>query len=288
MPERSESTEALLPAMHTSHAPAADDIPLLSIVTVCFRAAATIGRTFESIRAERLPGIEYLVIDGGSDDGTLDLIHRNADLIDRMVCEPDRGIFDAMNKGARLARGRFLWFLNADDYLTPGAIACVVDRIRAGFDSPDAILVGLTQRVDERDEPTRIDRFHLPQPHKGEPAPAFPDPSTAMPRPLLDQLGGFAPNLRIAGDYDLLWRAARLAAPVATIERILTVMREGGTSSRSAPLRVRAQHESEVFSVQARHAGIVTAVRCHLHRQWRAIGRLLSRFATGHGSTTVL
>jgi ATP-binding cassette subfamily B protein len=250
--------------------------PLLSIVTVCRNAAATIADTFASVRAQRSRWIEYVVVDGDSDDGTLELIRREAGTIDVWVSEPDRGIFDAMNKGARLARGRFLWFLNADDRLEPGAVEAVVERLRDGGDPPGGLVVGATQRIDARGEPTVIDRYRPPGSDRCEPAHAFPHPSTIMSRELFERLGGFDPRLRIAGDYDLLWRAARLTPSVVMIERVLVAMREGGMSSSSAPLRVRARHELEVFAIQARNAGFSAAVGCHLMRVRRVFGRELA------------
>jgi glycosyltransferase involved in cell wall biosynthesis len=247
--------------------------PLLSIVTVCFNAAATIGDTLASVGAQRCPGVEHVIVDGGSDDGTVELVRRASDSVAAWVSEPDAGIFDAMNKGARLARGRFLWFVNADDRLEPGAVDAVVARLRDGGDPAETILVGETRRIDADGMPTRIDRYQPPKPRDGEPAHAFPHPSTIIPRGLFERLGGFDPRLRIAGDYDLLWRAALLPVPVVTLERVLVAMREGGVSSSSAPLRVRARHEFEVASIQARHAGPLSAARCHLIRLRRVLVR---------------
>ena len=106
--------------------------PLLSVITVCRNAADLLPATMESLSAQTWTNYEYLIIDGASADSTLELISKacasfsgkGADL--RFLSEPDRGIYDAMNKGARMARGRWLLFLNAGDLL---ASPDVLDRI---------------------------------------------------------------------------------------------------------------------------------------------------------------
>ncbi|MCX7227964.1 MAG: glycosyltransferase family 2 protein [Burkholderiales bacterium] len=271
--------------------------PLLSLVTVCRNAARTIGDTFASVRAQRGPEVEYVVIDGGSDDGTVELIRREAGIIDAWVSEPDRGIFDAMNKGARRSTGRNLWFLNADDRLEPGALSEVLDRLRdaagdgareggreggsVGAGEGGVILAGRTRRVDDDGTTLAIDRHVAPGTRAGEPAHTFAHPSTIMPRALFDRLGGFDPSLRIAGDYDLLWRAMSLHTPVIELDRVLTVMRAGGVSSGDAPLAMRVRHELEVIAVQRRHAGVAAAARGHLVR----LGRLLGARAAAPGGS---
>lgn len=90
----------------------------LSIITVCFRAKDSLPSTFESVAEQSLPeAMEYLVVDGASDDGTLELIEANKERIHAYVSEPDKGIYDAMNKGLDMASGDYILFLNAGDRL---------------------------------------------------------------------------------------------------------------------------------------------------------------------------
>lgn len=96
-------------------ADSAQHAPRLSIVTVCFDAARGIEATLRSLERLSFRDFEHVVIDGGSTDGTLEILRRAGDRITTLVSEPDRGIFDAMNKGIARARGEFLWFLNAGD-----------------------------------------------------------------------------------------------------------------------------------------------------------------------------
>ncbi len=95
--------------------------PRLSIITVCFNAEIGIEATLKSVASLRFRDFEYIVVDGGSHDGTLDIVGRYKDIVHQLVSERDQGIYDAMNKGMRLATGEFLWFLNAADTIHDGS-----------------------------------------------------------------------------------------------------------------------------------------------------------------------
>ena len=118
----------------------ASDIPTvrISVITVCFNAAATIEHTIESVLAQQDADIEYIVVDGLSNDGTLAIVDRYRSRIDRVVSEKDAGIFDAMNKGIALATGEVLYFLNADDTLVD---ARVLHDIAATFSEDEGRLL---------------------------------------------------------------------------------------------------------------------------------------------------
>jgi glycosyltransferase involved in cell wall biosynthesis len=91
------------------------DRPLVTVITVVFNGAGEIEETIRSVIQQTYDNVEYIVIDGGSTDGTLEIIGKYGDAIDHWVSEPDRGIYDAMNKGIRLAQGEWLNFMNAGD-----------------------------------------------------------------------------------------------------------------------------------------------------------------------------
>jgi glycosyltransferase involved in cell wall biosynthesis len=91
--------------------------PLLSIITVTKNCASTIERTLKSIEAIKAPDVQYIIVDGESKDGTLSVIGRYGHMVDVLVSEKDSGIYNAMNKGARLADGQYVLFLNGDDYI---------------------------------------------------------------------------------------------------------------------------------------------------------------------------
>lgn len=102
----------------------------LTIITVCRNAAGTIGDTLRSVADQKIAGIEYIIIDGASTDETLALVNEYSAIVDTLVSEPDTGIYDAMNKGAAFAQGRYVCYLNADDSLLPGAIEVLLRHVR--------------------------------------------------------------------------------------------------------------------------------------------------------------
>jgi len=94
--------------------------PLVSIITVVLNGANTLGRAIESVVAQKFRGFEYIIIDGGSTDGTLEVIRQYESHLACWISEPDRGLYDAMNKGVSLSKGEWVYFLGADDYLLDG------------------------------------------------------------------------------------------------------------------------------------------------------------------------
>ena len=89
--------------------------PFLSIITPVYNGESTILKTIESIRKQKFSDFEYIIIDSNSNDNTSNIINNNIDIIDRYVCEKDSGIYDAMNKGIALARGKYIGIINSDD-----------------------------------------------------------------------------------------------------------------------------------------------------------------------------
>ena len=87
----------------------------ISVITVCYNARKTIRDTVLSVISQDYPDIEYIVVDGGSSDGTTEIVSEYHNQIDRFVSEPDAGIYDAMNKAWKMATGDFIGFLHADD-----------------------------------------------------------------------------------------------------------------------------------------------------------------------------
>ncbi len=90
-------------------------LPVISIITVVYNDVHNIERTVRSIRNQKYPQIEYIIIDGGSTDGTLEVIQKNKDIISHWISEPDDGIYHAMNKGLNSATGDYVWFINSGD-----------------------------------------------------------------------------------------------------------------------------------------------------------------------------
>ena len=101
----------------------------VSVVTVVYNGAATLERTIQSVLAQDLPDIEYIIVDGGSNDGTLDIIRRYEDRLTYWISEKDQGIYDAMNKGVSLCTGEWVGLINADDAYADGAVRSAMEAV---------------------------------------------------------------------------------------------------------------------------------------------------------------
>ena len=91
--------------------------PLISIITVVYNSEQFIESTLKSIAAQNSKNFEYIIIDGQSKDATLSIIEKYKSFVDVLISEPDKGLYDAMNKGLQLAKGQFVWFINSGDQL---------------------------------------------------------------------------------------------------------------------------------------------------------------------------
>lgn len=118
--------------------------PRISVITVCYNAVSTIENTILSVVNQTYDNIEYIVIDGGSTDGTIDLIQKYKNNINYWVSEPDKGIYDAMNKATKVASGDFLFFLNSDDLLYNNE---VLSEFATLMSSDDTIYYGDVMQV---------------------------------------------------------------------------------------------------------------------------------------------
>jgi GT2 family glycosyltransferase len=179
------------------------DAPAVSIVTIVLNAAPTLERTIASVQAQSFSSIEHVLVDGGSTDGSLDIIRRMARPQDYWISEKDRGISDAFNKGVALARGRHVLILNADDWLSPDQIA----RAMAALQSSGADFVFGDLIFYEGERP--LFRYGG-DPHYANVIrrrwPSVGHPTLLASRGCFERIGLFDPSYRNAMDYDWLLR----------------------------------------------------------------------------------
>ncbi|MDO8502316.1 MAG: glycosyltransferase family 2 protein [Gemmatimonadaceae bacterium] len=200
------------------------ECPLVSIVTVVLNGAKYIEQTIQAVAVQTYEAIEHIVVDGGSTDGTLDILRRYDGTIGYWVSEPDTGIYDAMNKGVELVRDpeSYILFANSDDHLySPEAIERVISQ-SGGEDlvygkmllADDSISAVVGRRVD-------LDDLALQ---------TLCHPATFVRRKVFDAIGKFDTGYAIAGDYDHIVRC--FAAPVTTrfVDVVVSRMRMGGLS----------------------------------------------------------
>ena len=217
--------------------------PVVSVVTVCRNAAATLGTCIASVLAQTWPHIEYIVIDGASTDATPAILARHRDGIATLVSESDRGIYDAMNKGIARATGEFIIFLNADDHFVgPEAVARAMTEIAR---APRAdVYYG---SIEVRDGAARI--RHDPPPAEGAAEEmvlgCLPHQATFARRAVFARTGPFDLRWRRHADYD--WWLKVLADPTLRLQRIDALIASFALGGASSEL---AKGQPEVFAIQ--------------------------------------
>ncbi len=232
-----ESNEASLDGgRRTRNEPPASQagLPLISVITVVFNGVKTVEQTIQSVIAQNYPNIEYIIIDGGSVDGTLDILHKYEDQIDYWLSAKDAGIYDAMNKGIALATGDFIGMLNSDDYFaTPLAITRIAHRLTetqvdAVFSCLDIVNpVDLTQ-VLRKYRVAEYSPFML----RIGVMPAHP--TFYCKRSCYDLAGRYRTDYRIAADFEMLVRLLiQHHITWSFIDETTVKMRSGGLSSRN-------------------------------------------------------
>ncbi|MEY2609194.1 MAG: hypothetical protein QOH31_7091 [Verrucomicrobiota bacterium] len=194
-----------------------------SVITPCLNRVQLIGAAIESVIAQDYPNFEHWIIDGGSKDGTLDLLKRYRHL--RVVSEVDRGVYDAMNKGIRLATGEIVVLLNSDDLLALGALSFIADIfqnavgtmiVSAGCQIFRCTTDGAEVEMHRYDEPRR-NALSLRNVTLGTPN----INARFFRRKVFDQIGEFDLAYPIAADRDFLIRAALHQLPDAPIAKVL-------------------------------------------------------------------
>lgn len=210
----------------------------ISIITVSLNSAATIRDTIESVLAQDYPSIEYIVVDGGSTDGTLDVVREYGDRIARVISGPDRGIYDAMNKGIRAATGDLLGTLNADDFY---ADATCVRRLTTRLEEADADCVFADLVMVDPVDTDRIVRYYdsrtfRPSRLRYGWMPAHP--TFVARRTLYSRYGDYSLEYRIAADFEMMVRLLyRAQARYAHLPAVVVKMRTGGASTRGLSAR---------------------------------------------------
>lgn len=199
--------------------------PLVSIVTVVRNGLMTLPRTLDSVLSQDFPQIEHVIVDGGSTDGTLDLLRANQHRIDLWISETDRGISDAFNKGIALARGEIVGLLNSDDWYEPGAIRAVVTAMQtSGAD----ISCGRLQYWDAN----RRTYLVTSDPALLARGMSVGHPTVFVRRDCYRKYGLFRLDFRVAMDYEWLIRASTAGARFAAIDRCIANMQGGGVGDR--------------------------------------------------------
>lgn len=211
----------------------------ISIITVCYNSAATIEDTIQSVINQTHPDKEYIIIDGGSKDGTLEIIKKYQDKINIFKSEPDEGIFDAMNKGIKLASGEVIAILNSDDYFSADDVLTKVNQALSNQDTDAcygdiAYIKGQDKNKIVR---TWISGQCTNQKLKWGWAP--PHPAFFVKKSVYDRFGWFKLKFDIAADYEFMVRTIiKNKIKILYDPSIRVIMRSGGNSASSLKKRI--------------------------------------------------
>lgn len=211
----------------------------ISLITVAYNAQNTIERCIISVLRQQFLNLEYIIIDGGSKDGTVDIVEKYKDNLSFFVSEPDKGIYDAMNKGIALATGDIIGTLNADDYFADNEILNEIAGVFAKQDTD--VLYGDMDYVDASGGIVRkwrsgeyragiFNRGWMP-----------PHPTFYCKRGLFKELGAYSLEHGSAADYELMLRFMHLHnIKAGYLKRVMVKMVIGGVSNKNFLNRVKA------------------------------------------------
>lgn len=217
----------------------------ISIITIAYNSAQTIEDTIQSVISQDHPDLEYIIIDGASKDGTQAIIEKYRSHLAHYVSEPDKGIYDAMNKGVQAATGDFIGILNSDDfYVDLKVLSDVARTLKAGQDL-DGLYADLVYvDRDHTDKVVRHWRAGHYRPGRFRRGWMPPHPTFFVARRCYESYGLYDTALRSAADYELMLRFIhKHEISVGYLDRVITKMRVGGESNVSLKNRIRANKE---------------------------------------------
>lgn len=228
--------------------------PLVSIVTVVLNGARHLEQTILSVLDQPYANLEYIIIDGGSTDGTLEIIRRYEEKISYWQSEKDGGIYFAMNKGIALAKGELIGIINADDFYKPDAVNLVV---AADQQYHADLYYGDMEILQARPAMMKPDISRMNE------KPSIFHPTCFVKKTVYDKNGLFDTQYRISGDYDFLLRCIRMHNTFHYIPETLTVFRPGGMSASCAS-NVEGYHIMKRHQTGYHRQVILRAVKCYV------------------------
>ncbi len=200
--------------------------PKISIITISYNSEKTIEETIQSIVSQEYPNLEYLIIDGGSKDKTLDIVEKYRDKISVVISEPDKGISDAFNKGIQHATGEIVGIINSDDILLPGALQSIADAYDTNID----VYSGNVLFWDDNNNNTCISKPDIDF-SKLKLQYGVAHPSRFIRKDAYEKWGGYDLRFRYNMDTNLLCRFYQNGAKFVHIDKELTKFRMGATTA---------------------------------------------------------
>ncbi|MGY8987426.1 MAG: glycosyltransferase family 2 protein [Flavobacteriales bacterium] len=221
--------------------------PKISIITVTFNGEKTIKDTIKSVFSQDYNNIEHIIIDGKSTDRTIDIVKSYGDKISHFISEQDDGIYDAMNKGIRVATGDIIGVLNSDDFYPCNHI--ISDVVKKFNDHDTDSIYGDLVYVDTEQtyKVTRYWQSKYFSMHKMRRGWTLPHPTFFVKKKVYDEFGLYSIRLKSAADYEMIIRLLyKNKISVQYLPEILVRMRNGGVSNASIWNRLRGNNEDYI------------------------------------------
>lgn len=216
----------------------------ISIITIAYNSGHSIADAIQSVLAQTYPNIEYIIVDGKSKDNTVEVVKSFGDRISKFVSEPDKGIYDALNKGIKMATGDIVGFMHSDDLFASDDI---IEKVAAIFAKHDVdSIYGDLQYVYKNDTDKvlrywKSGEFSIRKLKMGW---MPPHPTFYVKKKVYDQYGLFNTNFRIAADYDTMLRfLGKYRISTMYLPEVMVKMRVGGASNRSLKNIIRKSKE---------------------------------------------
>ena len=229
------------------------EFPLVSIITVVFNGEKHLEQTILSLINQTYSNIEYIIIDAGSTDGTLEIIKKHEENIDYWVSEPDNGIYDAMNKGIALSKGELIGILNSDDWYEEYTIIEIVNKFK---NNPEIdIFHGLHKLWNKNGLLGIIGHTDLYLQYG-----MISHPTCFVKKEVYENYGGFDSIYKISADYELMLRFKSKSLKFFMIEKTLVNFRNDGISNTS-----RKQIVFETNEIQWKYS-IISAYKMRLNK----------------------
>lgn len=268
-PDAEPAVSPQTPATLAAHA--FGRVPLISVVTVVFNGAKTLEQTIESIVPQLGDDVEYVIIDGGSIDGTVDIIRKHAQHLAYWISERDSGIYDAWNKAIDASQGAFIAYVGADDIVEPAAFAAYIEKIKQ---FPDVEYWSSRVALGKRHgrvigQPWRWLEFrrYMTVAHVG----------SLHRRDLYARYGRYDTSFRIVGDYEFLLRIGK-SLRAGFVDVVTATMGDGGISNQQAHLALK---ETRAAKISTHARGALTATLDYFWALFKlSIRRLLLQHLT--------
>lgn len=207
-----------------------------SLITISFNSEKTIERTIESVLKQTYNNYEYIIIDGASKDRTLEIIHNYKEYFAgkiKIISEPDKGIYDAMNKGIKVASGEIIGIVNSDDWLEPTALQTIYDAYKKNNNSLNTLYVGWMNfhYKDGTFQILKTSNMKFKKMARVYQMAGIFHPATFVPMSIYNRIGLFDDRMSISADADFILRCYYNNILFSFVDKVLTNMKDDGVSN---------------------------------------------------------